>query len=81
VWLLNADSSRVGGKFKFNSFMSQIAVGGGFGLRINLDYIVIRLDAALPFRRPYKEGNKYWTFSNPHFFRDYILSFAVGYPF
>ena len=81
VWLLNADTSRVGGEFHFNSFINQIAMGGGFGLRINLDYIVIRLDAALPFRRPYKEGNSNWTFTDPHLFKDYILSFAIGYPF
>lgn len=81
VWLLNEDTSRVGGKFEFNRFYKEIAMGAGFGLRVNLDYVVIRLDAALPIRRPYKDLGKYWTFSSPYLFRDYILSFAVGYPF
>ena len=81
VWLLNEDTSRVGGKFSFNSFAREIAVGAGIGFRVNLDYVVVRLDASLPLRRPYKESGKYWTFSSPHFFRDYILSFAIGYPF
>ncbi len=81
VWLLNADTSRVGGEFKFKSFLNQIAMGGGFGLRINLDYIVLRLDAALPFRRPYQQYGSNWTFADPHLFKDYILSFAIGYPF
>ena len=81
VWLINEDSTRAGGKFEFNRFYKEIAVGAGFGLRVNLDYVVIRLDAAIPLRRPYKDFDKYWTFSSPYLWRDYILSFAIGYPF
>jgi outer membrane protein assembly factor BamA len=81
VWLINEDTSRVGGKFEFDRFYKEIAVGAGFGLRVNLDYVIIRLDAAIPLRRPYKESNKYWTFTSPYLWRDYILSFAIGYPF
>jgi len=81
VWLLNEDTSRVGGQFHFNSFAKDIAVGAGIGLRVNLDYVVVRLDASIPLRRPYKDSGKYWTFSSPYLFRDYILSFAIGYPF
>lgn len=81
VWLLNEDTSRVGGKFNSNTFYKEIAVGAGFGARINLDYIIIRLDFSVPFRRPYKTNDKYWTFSSPYFIKDYIISFAIGYPF
>ena len=81
VWLLNEDTSRVGGKFYFNTFYKQLAVGVGVGARIDFDLIVIRFDFALPLRRPYKEYDKYWTFINPHIFNDYVLSFAIGYPF
>jgi outer membrane protein assembly factor BamA len=81
VWLINEDTSRVGGKFEFNRFYKEIAVGAGFGVRVNLDYVVIRLDAAIPLRRPYKDFDNYWTFTSPYLWRDYILSFAIGYPF
>jgi len=81
VWLFNEDTSRVGGKFSLNTFYQQIAVGFGFGARIDLDYVILRLDLAIPLRKPYKEYNKYWTFTSPHLFSDYVLSFAVGYPF
>ena len=81
VWLLNEDTSRVGGKFNTNSFYKEFAVGAGLGARIDLDYVIIRLDISVPFRRPYKEKNTYWTFTSPHFISDYILSFAIGYPF
>ncbi|RLD44455.1 MAG: hypothetical protein DRI86_07525 [Bacteroidetes bacterium] len=81
VWLLNEDPSRIGGKFDFNTFYKQLAVGAGLGARIDLDYVVIRFDLAIPLRKPYKEYNKYWTFTSPHILDDYVLSFAVGYPF
>ena len=81
VWLINEDTSRVGGKFEFDRFYKELAIGAGFGFRINLDYVIIRLDAAIPLRRPYKESDKYWTFSSPYLWHDYILSFAIGYPF
>ena len=81
VWLINEDTSRVGGKFNTNTFYKEIAVGAGLGARIDLDYVIIRLDISVPFRRPYKEEDTYWTFTSPHFISDYILSFAIGYPF
>jgi len=81
VWLYHTDSSRVGGVFKWNQFMSQLAMGVGLGLRANLDFIVIRVDAALPIRYPYGNQFDQWAFTKPDFFSQYTLSFAIGYPF
>ena len=41
------------GQFKFNSFFKELAVGAGVGLRIDVQFFVIRLDAAVPVRYPY----------------------------
>jgi outer membrane protein insertion porin family len=68
-------------KFEFNRFFNDIAVGGGIGLRIDIDYFVLRLDAAIPFRKSYLADSKKWIFNNTDFFGDYIFSLAVGYPF
>jgi len=81
VWLIKEDASRPGGKFEFNRFVSDIAVGGGFGVRVDINYFVLRLDAAIPFRKPYLEDNEKWIVDNPDFFGDYVFSVAVGYPF
>ena len=81
VWLIKDDPSRPGGKFEFNRFISDIAVGGGFGVRVDIDYFVLRLDAAIPFRKPYPDNHEKWIFNNPGFFGDYVFSVAVGYPF
>ncbi|MDQ6478950.1 BamA/TamA family outer membrane protein [Dyadobacter sp. LHD-138] len=35
------------------SFLNQIAVGGGIGLRMDFSFLVFRLDLATPFRKPW----------------------------
>ena len=81
VWLINEDETRPGGKFEMNKFVSDIAMGSGVGLRIDITYFIIRFDIGVPIRKPYIAGNKKWIFNNSSFFGDYIISFAVGYPF
>jgi outer membrane protein insertion porin family len=81
VWLWNKDEKRPGGEFRFNTFMNDMAIGTGFGIRVDLDYFIFRLDAAVPIRKPYLTDGEKWIFSNSGFLGDYILSLAVGYPF
>lgn len=81
VWLIKEDEARPGGLFKFNRFLEEIAIGSGLGIRVDIDYFVIRLDAAVPIRKPYIAGGDQWIFNDTGFFKDYILSLAVGYPF
>jgi len=82
VWLLYEDESRPGGQFKFNEFLDDIALGFGTGLRFDITYLVLRLDVAVPIRKPYLDGKEKWIFNNLDFLtKDYIFSFAVGYPF
>lgn len=81
VWLINEDDTRPGGKFEMNKFVSDIAIGSGLGLRIDITYFVIRFDIGVPIRKPYIAGDGKWIFNNLSFFGDYIISFAVGYPF
>jgi hypothetical protein len=35
------------------SFLNQVAVGGGIGLRLDFSYLIFRLDLATPFRKPW----------------------------
>jgi hypothetical protein len=81
VWLLNDDPARPGGKFRFSEFLDELAIGFGAGIRVDITYLVIRLDAAVPVRKPYLDGPDQWIFTNTSFFKDYIFSLAVGYPF
>ena len=83
VWLLNEDPTRPGGEFKWDTFMSELAMDAGFGLRIDPQVIVIRLDLAAPLRRPDLPAGDRWVFDdlNADITRNIILNIAIGYPF
>ncbi len=86
VWLKNASEARPGGEFNFDTFLSQMAVNTGFGVRLNLDFVIVRLDLGIPLSIPYRaEGDK-WVGDKMSFSRDYrkdylIWNLAIGYPF
>ncbi len=71
IWLVNEDPSRPGGKFNSGTFLSQLAVGTGVGLRIDVQFFVIRFDYAIPLQAPY--GTPTSTTGR--------LNLAIGYPF
>jgi len=71
VWTLRKDTARPGAQFTGN-FLSQIAVGAGFGLRFDLTILVLRLDLAYPIKKPYAS---YLSSNKP------VYNLAIGYPF
>ena len=88
IWLVrDVDDATPEGVFEFNRFYKEIAVGTGFGLRLDLNVLVIRLDFAFPLRIPWREEGKRWVISEINLFnsnwrRDYVQwNFAIGYPF
>ena len=52
VWLQNTDDEKPGAKFSKN-FLTELAVGGGLGLRFDFTFLILRTDFAIPFRIPY----------------------------
>lgn len=86
IWLLNEDSLRVGGKFDKSKFISEIAIGGGMGLRFDLDFFVIRLDFAMPIKNPAMPIGNRWIWQEglseerrPYYRPQFNL--GIGYPF
>ena len=85
VWNFNEDMKdayglEVSDKFKFNRFLTQMAVGTGIGLRYDLDFLVLRLDWGIGLHVPYDTGRG--GFFNVGKFKDnQTLHFAIGYPF
>ena len=73
------------GKFTGN-FINQLAVNTGVGLRVDLSFLLLRLDLGIPIRKPYLSGNK-WVFDQFNFADKYwrrenlILNVAIGLPF
>lgn len=80
IWLTYDDPSKPGGKFAFDSFYKQIAVGSGFGLRYDFSFFVLRLDAAVKIRDPKYAENDRWTFDKMPL-KSAVLNFGIGYPF
>ncbi len=103
IWTLRRDTSRIGSQFllktntyndcddpycKNDPFFKQIALGGGFGLRIDFTYFIFRTDLGIKLRNsfprtngsPVTEGD-YWTNFNKWQLRDITLNLGFGYPF
>lgn len=84
VWLLNKRPEIPGGEFG-SGFMNQVAMGAGFGVRVDISILVLRFDLAFPLNTPYTVPS---TFQDDDvvrlpgsFGRNYVLNIALGYPF
>ena len=80
VWLLNASSQYAGGEIKWSSLPSEIAVGIGAGLRLNVSIATLRVDFAIPLYDPgYAESLRWrpthWKFNQ------IVTNFGINYPF
>ena len=88
IWVLKKDTTdtRPGINFDSKTFLHQLAIGTGFGLRFDFSFFVLRLDTAFPLRKPWEEedpwvtddidfGSKTWRKEN------LIFNIAIGYPF
>ncbi len=87
IWLRHDDPNRPGGKFSGSTFMKEIAVGTGFGMRCDLSFLILRLDIAFPLRVPSLPENDRWVVSkidlgDPSWRRNNLtFNIAIGYPF
>ena len=81
IWLVNFDRGRPGGEFKASSFLNQLAVGAGAGIRVDVQFFVIRLDYAYPLRAPYGTPTKLNEDGTRSPNKSPRLNLAIGYPF
>jgi outer membrane protein insertion porin family len=87
IWLLRKDPGRPGGTFSGKTFLDEIAVGTGFGLRLDLSFFILRFDLAFPLRVPYLPRGERWVakkidFGDPSWRKNNLaLNIAIGYPY
>ena len=76
VWNTGENSTLEGGEFS-KDFINELGIGTGFGLRVDIQSFVIRVDLAAPVHDPSLPEGERWEFdyANP------VLNFAIGYPF
>lgn len=87
VWLFKADESRPGSGFKLDQFYKELALNTGFGLRMDIDYIALRLDFGIPLFSPFEDSGSKWIYERkvaglfPWMKQYLVLSAGIGYPF
>lgn len=79
VWLLRNDPSRPGGQLKGSTFLRDLALGTGVGLRVDLGMIVVRGDLGYGLHAPYDMGTPHYF--NIAFKNAFAFHLAIGYPF
>ncbi|GAB4023850.1 translocation and assembly module lipoprotein TamL [Spirosoma koreense] len=95
VWTLSNNSTRPESAFQFDTFIPQIAVGTGVGLRFDFSFFVIRFDGGIKVWDPArkyvdeKQGPVDDRFILPKFSlkqlssgpNPLVINFGIGYPF
>ncbi len=99
IWLLRSrtvdasdDPQGDQGKFKFDSFASEIAVGAGYGLRADLSFLIFRLDLGYKIVDPARAKGSRWVagendildFNQAGWFRPFknaTFNIGIGFPF
>ncbi len=87
VWLARKSEQLPGGVFKPTSFHKELAIGTGFGLRVDVSFFVLRLDLGVPLQKPYLPEGERWVADDIQFGssswrkNNLVLNIAIGYPF
>lgn len=81
VWYMNKDdSSYPESIFHFNSFYKQLGFNTGLGIRLDIQFAVLRLDWGVQIHNPNMPVGERWVINNLHW-NNTALNFGVGYPF
>ncbi len=82
VWTLQDDGGEGGMKSRFraDTFAQSIAANWGLGIRLDLDFLLLRIDMGIKMHDPARERK--WLLPSEWLANDgYALHFGVGYPF
>jgi hypothetical protein len=87
VWNLEKDPERPGAEIT-PLFLRQVALGGGFGIRFDFSFLIIRVDAATKLYNPaFSSESDKWQVKNLRLNRPFgvkgqtLLNVGIGYPF
>ncbi len=80
IWTLRNYDNQPNGQFAWDTFYRQIAMGCGVGIRLDLNFLVIRLDGGKKVFDPATADGARWVFLEK-FKGNSALYLAIGYPF
>ena len=78
IWTIKDYDNQPGGKIVLNELVNDLATSVGAGVRLDLSFILVRLDLGL---KGYDPSTRKWNITSPKLKRDLALHFAIGYPF
>ncbi|MDG1476584.1 MAG: BamA/TamA family outer membrane protein, partial [Vicingaceae bacterium] len=77
VWILSEDENRPNAEIKADKFWKDLAIGVGFGLRLDFNFFLIRFDLAAKLKDPGTETPEKFDLN----WRQPNLNLGIGYPF
>lgn len=81
VWELSTDTSYEG-TFNLKTLPQSVGADWGLGIRLNLDFILVRLDGGFRVHDPFRAAGDRWLGPDRWFNgNNFALHFGVGYPF
>jgi len=80
VWLKNNFAGLPGSQFQFKSFVSELGVGTGLGIRLDFQFFIFRIDGGIPVRDPTRDADDRWVLDELRF-NTVKYNFGIGYPF
>ncbi len=83
IWTIKEYEKQERGMFKFNKFYKEIAVSWGLGIRLDFEFVLIRLDRGWKAYDPSGDpSTTNWPIKDPFKFKSNgAWHIAVGYPF
>ena len=83
IWTIKEYEKQERGMFKFNKFYKEIAVSWGLGVRLDFEFVLIRLDRGWKAYDPSGDpSTTNWPIKDPFKFKSNgAWHIAVGYPF
>jgi outer membrane protein assembly factor BamA len=87
IWVWKSQLQKPEGDFKFNRFYKEIAVGTGFGLRLDFSFLILRFDVGIKAYDPGKPAGQKNMLKNISWKRPLgekqqtLLNVGIGYPF
>lgn len=80
IWLLKDDPLRPGSHLRASTFLKDLALGTGLGLRFDMGMLVVRGDLGIGLHLPYDTGRSGY-YNMPSFKDSLAFHLAIGYPF
>ncbi len=81
VWMLRPDPNRPGANLTFDTFLQELAVGSGLGLRLVFDYFIIRFDMGVKIKNPFPDPDTGSYLARGNFSEMTNPNLAINYSF